>query len=640
MGEKVLDDFEDLSNWAAITSGQAQLRISHDQGVRGHAMRLDYDFKGAGGFVVARREMPLVVPESYSFGFDLRGSAPANSFEFKLIDASDTNVWRYRVEAFEVPKQWHPLRIRNSQIDFAWGPLGGGPPSNVAAIELVFAAGPGGAGTVWVDNLWFRDDTYRLTPTVSASSRLPGCAPQNVLAPTGQASWRSAAADEPQWLLIDFQQQREYGGLVVEWAGGLVARHFDVQISNDADRWRLAHTTRQGDGARSYVYLPQTRSRFLRLYFYPGGDRRGVAIRRITVKPFEFSRTINHFFEGIAREEAIGHYPKYLIGRQTYWTVVGTGTADTQALMNEEGMVEVDKGSFSIEPFIYANGRLVTWADVDLDQKLAQRYLPLPSVRWRGNHFALEVTAFATDGRGGPVLFLRYRVTNTAGGRRSLHLFTVLRPFQVTPTWQSWHSFGGVSTIDALSYAGGTVWVNGDKPVVALTPPAGFGAAAFAAGTITEYLAKGRVPPATDTRDGFGRASGALRFDLDLGVGAADEVCLAIPLGGVGDGAGRPATPLLHAVSTTEQFEQALGDWKVRLGAIDLQLGARVDDVATGTANTPAAAACVRPHNPQAAHDFHVHVQCLWGVVGLKTSHGDVNPGIAAVTRVEDDAAL
>jgi hypothetical protein len=39
--EKVLDSFEDLSGWKAITSGQAALRISQDQGFKGKAMRLD-----------------------------------------------------------------------------------------------------------------------------------------------------------------------------------------------------------------------------------------------------------------------------------------------------------------------------------------------------------------------------------------------------------------------------------------------------------------------------------------------------------------------------------------------------------------------------------------------------------------------
>jgi hypothetical protein len=134
MRDNVLDDFEDLSTWTAIASGQAQLHISRDQGLQGSAMRLDFDFRGAGGFVVARKAFPLEIPESYSFGFNIRGRAPANIFEFKLVDETNQNVWRYRVEAFDFPEEWQPLGIRSSQVVFAWGPLGGGPPTRVAAI--------------------------------------------------------------------------------------------------------------------------------------------------------------------------------------------------------------------------------------------------------------------------------------------------------------------------------------------------------------------------------------------------------------------------------------------------------------------------------------------------------------------------
>ena len=52
----VLDDFRDLSGWSAIASGQAQLEIAPDDGPHGKAMRLDFDFHGGGGFVVARKE--------------------------------------------------------------------------------------------------------------------------------------------------------------------------------------------------------------------------------------------------------------------------------------------------------------------------------------------------------------------------------------------------------------------------------------------------------------------------------------------------------------------------------------------------------------------------------------------------------
>ena len=50
MNGNILDDFEDLSGWHAIASGQAQLHISQAQGRRAKAMRLDFDFRGGGSF--------------------------------------------------------------------------------------------------------------------------------------------------------------------------------------------------------------------------------------------------------------------------------------------------------------------------------------------------------------------------------------------------------------------------------------------------------------------------------------------------------------------------------------------------------------------------------------------------------------
>ena len=44
-------------------------------------------------------------------------------------------VGRYRVEAFDFPDEWQPVHIGNNQIEFAWGPLGGGPATTVTAIE-------------------------------------------------------------------------------------------------------------------------------------------------------------------------------------------------------------------------------------------------------------------------------------------------------------------------------------------------------------------------------------------------------------------------------------------------------------------------------------------------------------------------
>jgi hypothetical protein len=575
MPSQILDHFEDLSGWTAITSGEAQLTLSSADGPAGKAMRLDFDFCGGGGFVVARRNLALELPQSYSFGYLIRGQAPANIFEFKLVDESGQNVWRYRVEEFRFPADWQPVRIRDSQIEFAWGPLGGGPARHIAAIEMVIAAGPGGKGTVEFADLSFQDDTYRATPVVRASSALPGYDAQNVMGGSEDRSWRCAVGEAPQWLLIDFQQEREYGGLVIHWEEGRAARDFEVQLSTDGQMWKTGYATRQGGAERSYVFLPQAISRYVRLNLNRSAAGQGFGIRFIDIEPFDFSRSLNAFFEHVAKRRPAGLYPKYLLGRQSYWTPVGTGADETQALFNQEGMIEVDKGSFSIEPFLYAGGRLVTWADVTLTQGLEQGYLPIPWSQWQCDGLVLRITAFAGPslagdmGQGGSALFIRYGIQNTAPQAQSVRFFAAIRPFQVTPTWQHWRAFGGVAEVRALAYRDGAVRVNGNKGVIPLRPAAGFGAAAFAEGAVTEYLATGELPPHTEVADEFGYASGALRFDLDISPGAAEEVVLAVPFGSVEEGSSEFGWP---SVSAPEMFQRAVRAWEAVLNTATIRL--------------------------------------------------------------------
>jgi hypothetical protein len=578
MKGELLDDFEDLSGWHAITSGQARVDISPDQGHHGKAMRLDFDFQGGGGFVGARKPFSLTLPESYAFSFEIRGIAPSNAFEFKLADESGRNVWRYRQEALNLPEDWQPLRIKSSQIEFAWGPLGGGPPRHAASIEWVIAAGPGGQGTVWFDDLRFEDETYRLTPSVKASSALSGYEPAHVIDPSAETSWRSESSDAPQQLQIDFQSEREYGGLVILWEKDLRPQDFDLRLSSNGADWKTVFSAKHGVSERTYVCLPNAVSRYLRLNLRKSMEGRGFGIVFIEVKPYDFSRSINAFFENIAQESPEGFYPKYLLRRQTYWTPVGTGEDVTQGLFNEEGMVEVDKGAFSIEPFLYIDDRLITWADVSLNQELKDGYLPIPSSEWQTDEMILRTTAFASGDSDQSRLYLRYRLENTSAQSRRIRFFAAFRPFQVTPTWQNWHAFGGVSKITDLEYRPDGIWVNRNKQVIPLTPPSQFGAARFIEGALTEYLKTGELPAQSLVSDDFGCASGALRYDLDLAPGAVQEVCLAIPFGTVDMAAAQTGSPAGR--SRSEQFDTAVRKWEAKLSVPDIRLPPEAQGVA------------------------------------------------------------
>ena len=217
MKREILDQFHDVSGWGAVASGQAELHISQDRGPDGAAMRLDFDFKGGGGFVVARRLLSVPLPDAYAFSFKLRGAAPRNKFEFKLVDPTGKNVWRYQQEAFDFTSDWQPLVIRSSQIEFAWGPAGGGRMTAVGAIEFVITAGPGGKGTVWIGDLQFEDRSFASQPVVTASSAASGNEPCYAVDRQRESSWRSTASAAPQWLLIDLEEEHEYGGLIIEW---------------------------------------------------------------------------------------------------------------------------------------------------------------------------------------------------------------------------------------------------------------------------------------------------------------------------------------------------------------------------------------------------------------------------------------
>src|SRR5688572_2444092 len=168
---ELLEDFRDISNWSAMASGEAQLTLASDSGPDGEAaLRLDYDFKGTGGFVVARKALSRSMPAAWALSLRVRGAAPANKLEIKFADPTNRNVWWWHRDAFDFPVDWQTLRIRSSEVEFAWGPAGGGTMRELGAFELAIVAGPGGRGTVWISDLRFEDLSLAGSPRVAASA--------------------------------------------------------------------------------------------------------------------------------------------------------------------------------------------------------------------------------------------------------------------------------------------------------------------------------------------------------------------------------------------------------------------------------------------------------------------------------------
>jgi hypothetical protein len=494
----------DATAWQPFASGQAELKLSSESLRRIAALRLDFDFKGGRGFAVARQALNCPMPEDYALRFRVRGHGAVNDLELKLVDTTGQNVWRHVLKGLKLSEHWTKKKIDSQEMEFAWGPAGGGVIKELGAIEIGIVAGEGGTGTMWIADLVIEDCTPTATPVLEASSEQPGFSAAEALG----SGWKPRADDQNPWIVVDSVEPRRIGGLIIDWLDAAPPSGFQVRGSLNGQRWKTLHKALHAGGTRSYVYLPDTKLRFLRLELSEPSSG-----AKLSPQSFEFARSIDAFWHNIAQREPRGWHPRWLHREQSYWTPIGRSNGTQCALMNEEGMVEVAQGSFSIEPMLWINNRLVTWTDVSLRQDLHDGWLPMPSSIWEAEQWRLRVQAEATDSG---LVRVRYRLENLTDEPRSARLYVLARPFQVTPPWQRYGAIGGVSAIHDLEWRDGAVRVNEKMLLVPTTRPTAFAATSFDDGFIASYLATGGLPADTQTHDAFGFASGALAFDLAL----------------------------------------------------------------------------------------------------------------------------
>ena len=496
------------SDWQPTACGEAQLHLSHVPAGKHGALKVDYDFKGGGGFVVVRQPCAHPLPADYGIRFRLRGNGSVNDLEVKLVDASGLNVWRRVIKGLVPPQRWRTFNIRSEEMEFGWGPAGGERMTDLGAVEFALVAGEGGSGALFISDVRIEDLTPP-TPRVTTSSALQGAGAAQLF---GDSGWQPRADDARPWLALDLHGPRQVGGLIIDWRGEAPASGFRVSQSVNGRGWREVYRAQHAGGARSYVYLPGLRTRHLRLEFdepLPG--------LRLSVEPFDFSRSIEAFWHGIARREPRGWLPRWLCREQALWTPSGIANGTRCALLNEDGLAEPGFGSFTLEPFLWLDDRLIDWAQVESRQSLRDGWQPVPTVTWERPGWRLTIESEALQD-GTPQI--RYALTNLSEAPREVQLFVVVRPFQVTPPWQQFRGLGGVARIETLVWREGMLAVNGDAWLLPSEPPTGFGAQGFDEGLIAARLARGELPTRAEVRDAAGFATGAFSYLWSLAPGA------------------------------------------------------------------------------------------------------------------------
>ncbi len=519
---RVLEDFEDISDWEVIASDGVECRVSPAARDGGGAMRVAYDFSAGAGFCIVRKRVDLPLDPNYRLSLDVRGDAPANDLELKLVSPTGDDVWWVNRRGYAPPGVWTRLAQKRRHFEFAWGPSGGDPLAVIGWIEFAIAASEGGAGEIFLDELLYEPLPEREPRPVDPRVRVGVGDSGSDVEGDGALPWRAAPGD-PSWIEFRFDSPVEINAVELGWDPAHTPANYELILElpgGGTDTRRV-----EGGAGPHAFYTPETEIEAVRVRMPPTSEL-GAALESVHFCPIDEAVDPNDFLARRAATGPRGSFPRYFAGEHTPWTVVGLPGDDDEALVTADGAVELRKGGFTIEPFLLAEDADITWADAEISRSLEDDSLPIPTVRWDVDDLVLETTAVGTGEPGAAVLLVRYRVTNTGTAPRQVGLALAARPFQALPPWQRLNIVGGFSPVHAAHARVDSITINEHGRVMALSPADAAAAAAVDTDAILPRLraAEGTMETAASSQ---GFACAAIRYDLDLAPAQSREVVIA-----------------------------------------------------------------------------------------------------------------
>jgi hypothetical protein len=534
-----IDAFENGEGWSFIKSDGVELKLSVEEGYTGNAIRFDYDFAKGTGYGGIQKWFPIDLPENYEFTFWVKADSPENNFEIKFIDSSGDNVWWVNNRNYKFPEAWTKVRIRKRHIGFAWGPTEKRDIRKIDRIEFTIASFVGGKGTVWIDDLRFEPlepepETYP-TPIAKASSKVKKHNPYLMFDGSDDSFWLSKG-DQKQSVVLDFGMRREFGGLQINWLENHRSSKFDILLSNDKKKWEEVYSSRSNLSNTSFIRLPEADAKYLKIELLEEVNPEGFGIKEIKILSIANSLTPNDFLIYTAKNSPIGDYPRYFLEQASYWTVTGVNNDLKEAMINEDGLIEVDKALFSIEPMVKMNNVLYNWQNVTTEQVMS---FPTetgvlgftPSVKWQIDDLKF-VTGISASGEANDNSQLNagYYFENNSDQIKEFDLYLLLRPLQVNPYYQFLNLAGGAGKIGALNELerGRKISVDG-KLVISLRDYDYFSAITFDAGNIVDLVRKNELPGDTTVDDPAGLAGGVLKYSFKLQPGETSKFFVIVP---------------------------------------------------------------------------------------------------------------
>jgi hypothetical protein len=358
-------------------------------------------------------------------------------------------------------------------------------------------------------------------------------------------------------ITVDFGCVRSPLGALVEW-GATYGTVFSAHLSDDGETFREVGRMTAGDGGTDSFWWRSTTSRYFRLTLHEASAPEGAVVKELKLRILNKDRMPIGQLERAARKGRADLYPQSLLGRQVYWTVLGEPGQDGEALFDEYGNLEAQRGFGQLMPLLRLGDSLHgAPASGKISQSLVDGSLPIPSVVWSAQNLELRATALAHAGQA----LVEYRVANRGGRREEGALVLTTRPVQINPYWQH----GGHALIDAISVEGARMRVNDSHYAVFSREPDVVTIADFEEGDVVRLLEHGPQATARSLRSDTGLLSAACEFVFSLSPGENVAFVAASPLRS-------EITPDVDA-AFSDIREKVARVWREKIGARRITVG-------------------------------------------------------------------
>jgi len=352
------------------------------------------------------------------------------------------------------------------------------------------------------------------SPASAASVLEEGRAAALGHAPVRLAPWEN--------LTVDFGYMRFPLGALIEW-GQDYGTVFSVHLSDDGKNFREVGRISTGDGGCDNFWWRSTSSRYFRLTLHEASAPEGAVVNELKLRVLNKDRMPIGQLERAALSGRPDLYPQALLGRQVYWTVLGEFDQAEEALFDEYGNLEPQRGSGQIMPLLRLGGVLNgAPGSAAISQSLADGSLPIPSVAWSVLGVELRATALAIGGEA----LVDYHITNRSGAPQKGALVVAVRPVQINPYWQH----GGHAPINAVAVDAKRLWVNDRCFAAFSSEPTAVAIADFDGADVVRLIEKRPQQTARSLRSGSGLISAACEFAFSLAPDGEIAFVMASPM--------------------------------------------------------------------------------------------------------------